>query len=69
MPCYINTHYSIADSSMMHSGGRSTTVTRERLSVTAPASTFATPVASLSFSGADYDDTGKAEEIGYDMLV
>ena len=59
---------------MLHSGGRSTTVTRERLSVTAPASTFATPVASLSFSGADYDDTGKgkvegeAEDLGWVML-
>jgi hypothetical protein len=27
---------------------------RDRFNVTAPASTFATPVAALSFSGADY---------------
>ena len=41
------------DSSTM-GGSRSGSMSRDRFNVTAPASTFATPVAALSFSGAEY---------------
>jgi hypothetical protein len=43
----------IVESSTM-GGSRSGSMGRDRFNVTAPASTFATPVAALSFSGADY---------------